>query len=66
VDARQRPRARRNGHSESDLAKATQNPVSDLISLPFQSNTNFGVGPDDDIQNVLNIQPVIPPAVPIA
>lgn len=46
--------------SQSDLAKATQNPVSDLISLPFQNNTNFGLGPDDKTQNVLNIQPVIP------
>ena len=44
----------------SDLAKKTQNPVSDLISVPFQSNFNFGVGPDDDMQYVLNIQPVIP------
>jgi hypothetical protein len=43
-----------------DLAKKTQNPVSDLISLPFQNNMNFGVGPDDDIQNILNIQPVAP------
>lgn len=43
-----------------EMAKAAQNPVADLISLPFQNNTNFGFGPDDDIQNVLNIQPVIP------
>lgn len=46
--------------SQEDLAKATQNPVSDLISLPFQNNTNFGIGPHDRTQNVLNIQPVIP------
>jgi hypothetical protein len=45
---------------QEELAKAAQNPVADLISLPFQNNTNFGYGPDDDIQNVLNIQPVIP------
>ena len=31
-----------------------------MISLPLQNNTNFGVGPGDDVQNVLNIQPVIP------
>ena len=43
-----------------DLAKAAQNPIADLISLPLQNNINFGVGPDDDVQNVLNIQPVIP------
>lgn len=43
-----------------DLAKAAQNPVADLVSLPFQNNTNFGLGPEDRTQNVLNIQPVIP------
>jgi len=43
-----------------DLAKAAQNPVADMISLPLQNNTNFGVGPGDDVQNVLNVQPVIP------
>jgi hypothetical protein len=26
------------------LQKATQNPVAGLISVPIQSNTNFGVG----------------------
>jgi len=45
---------------EEELARAAQNPVADMISLPFQNNTNFGFGPDDDTQNVLNIQPVIP------
>jgi hypothetical protein len=42
------------------LQKATQNPVSGLISVPIQSNTNFGIGPFDRNQGVLNIQPVIP------
>ena len=45
---------------ETELAKKTQNPVSDLISVPFQSNFNFGVGPGDNLQYVLNIQPVVP------
>lgn len=45
---------------QKDLAKAAQNPVADLISLPFQNNTNFGLGPDDRVQNVLNVQPVVP------
>jgi hypothetical protein len=45
---------------ETELAKKTQNPVSDLISVPFQSNFNFGVGPDDDLQYIMNIQPVVP------
>ena len=42
------------------LQKATQNPVASLISVPVQNNTNFGIGPYDRAQNVLNIQPVIP------
>ena len=45
----------------TDLAAAAQNPIANLISLPFQNNTNFGVGPNNDrTQNVLNIQPVVP------
>ena len=48
------------GKSAEDLAKAAQNPVAKMISLPLQNNTNFGVGPGNDVQNVLNIQPVIP------
>ncbi len=28
--------------SETALAKQTQNPVADLISVPFQNNVNFG------------------------
>ena len=31
-----------------------------MISVPFQKNMNFGYGPIDHIQNVLNIQPVVP------
>lgn len=45
------------------LAKAAQNPVSDVISLPLQNNALFDVGPDDDVANVLNVQPVIPVAL---
>lgn len=44
----------------ADLARAVQNPVADLISVPFQNNTNFDFGPRERTQNVLNIQPVIP------
>lgn len=42
------------------LAKATQNPVAAMYSLPFQNNTTFGNAPFDRPQNALNIQPVIP------
>ena len=42
------------------LAKETQNPIANLISVPFQNNFNFGIGPNDATQWVLNVQPVIP------
>jgi hypothetical protein len=48
------------GSSASDLAKAVQNPVADLISLPFQWNSYFETGPKNKTQNVLLIQPVVP------
>ena len=49
--------------SNSDLAKQAQNPVANLISLPLQNNTNFSIGPDDETQNILNIQPVWPVSI---
>ncbi len=44
----------------AELARAAQNPVSDLISVPFQNNTNFDTGYYENTQNILNIQPVLP------
>ena len=44
----------------AELAKATQNPVADLISLPFQNNTYFQLGEHGRAANILNIQPVVP------
>jgi len=46
--------------SATELAKKTQNPVADLISVPFQNNFNFGVGTKDPTVYILNVQPVIP------
>ena len=46
--------------SATDLAKKTQNPVADLISLPFQYNTFFETGPKGKTQETLLIQPVLP------
>ena len=45
------------------LRNAAQNPVASLISVPVQENWNFGIGPANRVQNVLNIQPVIPLSV---
>lgn len=102
ADADESPARAESGDKTSDeketddrdtaLAKKVQNPVADLISVPFQNNLGFGAGAnyrlglrpaglgdflrghpirglrkltlrssdDDDCQNVLNIQPVIP------
>jgi hypothetical protein len=51
-----------------ELAKKTQNPIADLISLPLQNNLNFGYGAKDapessSTQYVLNVQPVVPVTV---
>jgi hypothetical protein len=51
--------------SQGDLQKASQNPVADLISVPFQSNFNFFDREKipvhgTEMQYVLNVQPVIP------
>jgi opacity protein-like surface antigen len=43
-----------------DLQKQSQNPIADLVSVPFQSNTNFDTGPFNRTQEILNIQPVVP------
>jgi hypothetical protein len=50
--------------SATKLAKQTQNPVANLISVPFQNDINFNTGTKDATQWVLNVQPVIP--VPIS
>jgi hypothetical protein len=43
-----------------ELAQKSQNPVGDLISVPFENNTDFGVGQEDAIVNTLNLKPVYP------
>ena len=54
--------AQSNGDDYRDeaLQQAAQNPVADMISIPLQNNFNFGVGPQDKMQYVGNIQPVVP------
>lgn len=43
-----------------ELAKKSQNPVGDIISVPFEYNVNFRVGPKDAEVHVLNLKPVYP------
>jgi opacity protein-like surface antigen len=57
--------AEKSGQSEESrdteaLARASQNPIANMISVPFQNNTNFHAGPFNRTQDILNIQPVIP------
>lgn len=42
------------------LAQKAQNPISDLMRIPFQNNTHFGIGPNHRTAGDLKIQPVIP------
>ncbi|HQY19498.1 MAG TPA: hypothetical protein PK294_02350 [Ignavibacteria bacterium] len=49
--------------SAEKLAIELANPVADLISVPFQNNTVWGIGEYNGSQNVLNFQPVIPIAI---
>jgi hypothetical protein len=46
--------------SNDDLTKKLNNPVASLISIPFQDNTEVGIGANNGYRNTLNIQPVIP------
>lgn len=45
---------------EAELAKKLSNPVANLISLPLQSNWDYGIGGEDATRYTLNVQPVIP------
>lgn len=46
--------------ADTDLAKQSQNPIGNMISLPLQNNTYFGVGPAEEWANSFQAQPVLP------
>ena len=46
--------------ADQDLAKQSQNPIGNMISVPMQNNTYFGVGPSDEWANSFQLQPVYP------
>ncbi len=45
---------------ESAIAKESQNPVGNLTILPLENYTNFGFGPHEGTQNILEFEPVVP------
>ncbi len=44
----------------AELQKKLSNPISDLVSVPFQFNWEQGVGPTRQTRFILNVQPVMP------
>lgn len=61
VDANGNELPEAGGDSQAELAKKLQNPVSNVISVPFQNNFDFDAGPNDDgFRYTLNFQPVVP------
>ena len=45
---------------EVDIAKESQNPIGNLTIMPFLNDTNFGFGPHNATQNILEFEPVVP------
>ncbi len=48
------------GESDEELAMKLSNPVAAMISVPFQNNFEFGIGPESGFRWTLNFQPVVP------
>ena len=46
--------------SAQDLADKLSNPVASMISVPFQNNVDYGIGPYQGSKYTLNFQPVVP------
>ena len=42
------------------IAKKLANPIGALISVPFQNNTDIGIGDFNGSRNTLNFQPIVP------
>jgi len=58
--ARARAQQKPDEDDSEKLAKSLSNPISDLVSVPFQFNWQQKAGPLELSQFVLNVQPVVP------
>ncbi len=56
----EKPASPPNADEAAELAKKLANPIASLISVPFQNNTFYGVGPYKGTINTMNFQPVVP------
>ena len=45
---------------KAGITEEAMNPLSTVISVPFENNTLFNVGPDKATVNVLNVKPIFP------
>src|ERR1044072_3599979 len=48
------------GAGAEELANKLSNPVAGLVSVPFQSNIDYGIGNYNGSNYTLNVQPVVP------
>ncbi len=62
-ESTQGPAPAQSATEAQELAKKLSNPVASLISVPLQSNFDFGMGSGSGWRYTLNIQPVIPVAL---
>lgn len=60
ANAQQKPAAPSPAGNSQELADKLANPVASMISVPFQNNLDYGIGPYNGSKYTLNIQPVVP------
>ncbi|MEA3301695.1 MAG: neuromedin U [Pseudomonadota bacterium] len=49
--------------SQEDIAEESMNPLSTVISIPFENNTLFDLGPSNSTANMLTVKPIFPVSV---